>query len=362
MKAHWPWHRVALGGRVQLERSLGVRALQPSQPQGTSHSDAAGAYAREIAHARWSKMMRKRVANVLPSPSPLSPPPPGEAAHVAHLLDWFRTDLTGHGPGPTPLSYLGPGCSGSIVALLSDPLPVDPLFALVRLMNGRKGLLCRPLAPAHLTLPRAKRRSRGQPSDAEPETPRDEAILQRWLAAVNGTEACPLCPADPDRAWDPYHVLTGCTHPSVAAARGSALASLREVLLLVSRECLTAQLTHLEQLHSAARRLGTALDDASYWQSAEGRGCLFLLLLGIPWTQDAVTRARSAHDWPEGETAAELLGATFDLTRAPNHRLRRLPKVWQSWATRHSYAIALCWTSAFQRHSHNVTSAGPAPT
>jgi hypothetical protein len=249
----------------------------------------------------------------------LPPPSRGSRNHWGWLVSYMWQTATVLGRSKTtPLSAVGPGCSGSLLALADG----GRYKAVAMMICGDEALACEPFVD----------------SDNKKEAP---AFADRFEGGP-----CRLCGAAQSRSI--YHLITSCPHGAMVRARARLVASIPDILRAVLEGCNTAMVGQLPVAPGAA--LASAGERAALEQitqeggsvpdSDDGRMLTYRLLSGVPWGRDPLARGVS---FP----ATAAVGATFDATNAPPSELRVMASQWLCWAEyqlRHN--IARSWRVA----------------
>lgn len=241
----------------------------------------------------------------------------------------------GQARGYTPMSVIGPCCSGDLLSLSERQLPDTTRCALVYARSGAVALHFWPLAPAHW-------RSAGDTSRLTPE---------QWQA-LGDRRPCPLCLANgiQDTTLDPWHIFCECPTPALISRRAEVWSGLSAVIADIARLAAAAMYPGMPPAPSPAV---TALLPLSGMASTEARFLLHRFLVGMPWPA-----AVAPHCAPGGLMVAAL-GALFDEVQAPNHRIRPIANLWISWASKHCYSLGRCWADEVERRSLPTPAAYP---
>lgn len=78
-----------------------------------------------------------------------------------------------------------------------------------------------------------------------------------------------------------------------------------------------------------------------FWHSADGRFCLYRLLLMVTWPSQAVSNSP-----PASCQLASALGRLFELVSVKHHMLRHIANAWARWCAGHLTAIFGAWKRA----------------
>jgi hypothetical protein len=234
---------------------------------------------------------------------PLPPPSNGSLKHGAALSFWMGDSHAALGmkPSSTPLSVVGPRCSGSILAL--DDSGFYPAVAAALL--GAQALHVWPFAP------RAKRPA---PGSAAP--PYASRFVPR---------PCRLCGSAADE--DVFHLACVCTHAALAPAQQRIRDAVPQIADVIWRA--GARARNMARLPTLALPPAELAAFTSFvggaWPAAEReRNFLtYWLLLATPWPHAVVAA--------EGFHAAAALGAAFDATNVGPTALRAMAARWLSW-------------------------------
>jgi hypothetical protein len=251
----------------------------------------------------------------------LPPTSRGSRNHWGWLVSFMWQTASSLGRAKTtPLSAVGPGCSGSLLALADG----GRYKAVAMMMCGDEALACEPFAD-----PNRKAEA--------------SAFADRFS---NGP--CRLCGAAQSRSI--YHLITSCPHEAMRRARARLVASVPDILRAILEGCSTAMVGQPPAAPGAApatageraaleqiTREGGAVPD-----SDDGRMLTYRLLSGVPWGRDPLARGAV---FP----ASAAVGAVFDATNAPPSELRVMASQWLCWAEyqlRHN--IARSWRVALR--------------
>lgn len=238
----------------------------------------------------------------------------GSAAHPGGLLGTRKST--------TPLSMRGPGCSGAVLAGVTHALPKRLRQLLAGLRLGRLCLFLEPMS---------------MPCDG---TPYDEC---------SRTPTCRCCGEDIE---DPFHIITTCKAPAVAAARAAVLAGLPRKLRSLARMLERATATRerrcdpsaTAQRRKVSGELLTAGPQSEYWATAGGRFVLYRLLAAAPWRAAMATPAHATSTSAIlANPLAHALGSLFDLVNVKPHRLRAFYNAWGTWAGAGTNRIMTAW-------------------
>jgi hypothetical protein len=232
----------------------------------------------------------------------------------------------GEQKGYTPLDVIGPGCSGSILAL--STLPMRRSILVHRMRLGRLGLFRDPLWAIHWSAKGAINEHRDAAHaarTADDEDPEAHAPPNRFRVAFQYTN-CDLC-GDPN--GDGIHFATTCRHAGMTTRRELALVDVKDV---------TLSLLHL--LHNAhtgrdyARNAAfqTHFDNLNM-ASNEGIFLVSRLVTCSTWSSSVC---------PDTWLLARAFSALF--AKPLGHsRLRRLADAWVTWADRTISATCINW-------------------
>ena len=322
------------------------------------------------------------------------PPPlsvtslPGAGSPTSHIFDLLfgyslDSKRLGVDPDSTPLSIMGPGASGSIVALNNIPnLQRTYRMTLGLLQEGTAGLFRKPLSPKAesiealhgeicmtqtMGLIQAATERYGNNDDdnnnADDDTNNVGEVLYKekderdrvkpsaaWKAVAYSTFHCVFCGEYTD-FLSPAHVLVYCQEPSVVRTRYLATSSLPIMIKTIVANAIYARRSGMENggLYDVEKRIHELLDDYE-WCTPDGRYVLFRMLMAAPWPADAV------RDTPSAILCelARLLGKVFDLTNARHFKIRRLVNRWVAWASKHASNIAKAWAAAIDKRYESV--------
>lgn len=239
---------------------------------------------------------------------------------------WFHPPCIGHDTEPfiraqgRDASWLCPPCRGEE----DDCEPLDYSFlALVRARDGVED----EWAPAV-----KRRRASKSPAPPDGAALALRAQQAQWFRDASAVATCPAC-GSPEGVC-PYHVLTGCTHALVEAAR------LRAVI-----EGVTFLPTLVGSLRMASGR-ANALDGMQQtalvgWldESPDQRSVMLRLLTVMPWAPDMLAPGVLL-------PLCSFLAEEFHATQALPGVLRTVANLWVPWAGRATSAILLAWHDA----------------
>jgi hypothetical protein len=378
-------------------RSGSVVAPQPPTAPGTllgrvgSTSDGddvmVGRYARNIAAVftravafeRWRSEAKRKPMIKSARPPPMSvaylPGAGSPTSHVFDLMFGYSLDCNrlGLDPDSTPLSIMGPGASGSIVALNNIPnLQRVYRMTLGLMQEGTVGLFRKPLSPKAESIDAlyaeirttqtrglieaASQRQAASSSNNdntsnntntnnEADSGNKAKPSVAWKAVAYSPSFCIFC-GDSMDFLSPAHVLTQCNEPSVAKARQVAMESLPIMLNTIVANAIQARRDGMEDggLYESEKRIHELLKGFQ-WCTPDGRYVLFRMLMVAPWPADAVRDTPS----PISCELAYLLGKVFDLTNARHYKIRRLANRWVAWASKHASNIARAWSTAIDK-------------
>ena len=194
-------------------------------------SDAASVYGRAIAFCRWQQdaLADLGQASALPVCWALHRPNAGPSKRYLHDITFgLRTPPSALGAqrGYTPVSVLGPGCSGDFITICNRPIRRVELCMLARTRLGKVGLLYWPTVPQTWT------------TTASTAHPTAKLVGDGWRRA-SYPAPCSLCQTG--NSLDFYHIFFECTlhhdpaqpvHPR-DSLRQSCVQLLQAVTLLV---------------------------------------------------------------------------------------------------------------------------------
>ena len=371
---------------TERERALGAVLLEP-----TSYADIADAafvFGRSVSFNE----AQREVRNAMPLGGDTASLPPrsnGSSKHAGWLLCYMPFSAADLGSSRhTPLSVLGPGCSGSLhtladhslarapanAALGNEALHCYPFLEEVRVRKPKKGRRAKrakrakrdgSAAPGAAPPPKSKRAEHakrgaaaapaaqaeaeaehhGNDSDPEGDAPPEPPARPRNDYAKRYEHApCRLCHAADSSSI--YHLITACPHAAMVAARADLRRSLPVIISAIVRDCAAATFgasrvaaTKASQAESAALALITA-SDGVLPDNDDGRMLAYRILVGTPWPRDPMARAGGTFP------AAAALGAVFDATTAPPARLRGMAARWLAWSDSQLCSIARRWRLA----------------
>jgi len=320
-------------------------ALGATMPEPVNYADiprASSVFGRSVAYCEIQRIVR---ADMPPDGDVASLPPlsAGSGRHAGWLLCYMQASALELGEErQTPLSALGPGCSGSLHALADTAL--FPAVASAAL--GNEAMHMPPFADAQPKRERRSQRRRDRAEhgdDSDPEEDRDEAAARaaafkaRFVASP-----CVLCGAAD--ASSIYHLITTCPHDSMRAARADLANTLPSTLRAIVRSCVDASggealVSRTASLAEAAALLGIIAPGGATPDNNDGRMITYRTLMGMPWPRRPMTRAGT---FP----AAAALGAVFDATTAAPSRLRKMASAWLAWSEAQLCSLARRWRQA----------------
>lgn len=275
----------------------------------------------------------------------------------------------------TPLSVMGPNCSGSMFALCNAHVSPRNMAAVTHLWMGRIGLYMDPHAP-----------------------PNKDRVM-RSQASIQQHSHYGECNSCGSHWEDPYHVLTTCAGTDMQLARDQALEEIFEVIRSIIKLCRFASLgkgnpdqSYVEDddvsVWEAALRVVSEVEDDFvhgrinpqqvpskktiekrrrhlFCETMPGRFLLFHLLMVCPWPECKVwkphptipDKGRSLINRPPLTGAPKAhyttstlmlrlciaMGVVFDMTVVKPHMLRNMASRWFLWASKHCTAICHTW-------------------
>lgn len=360
-----PWtHRTAAIFRAaEATFSVAIPAPSPSQ----AHAVTAAVYARSVSVERWLAEGKESLRSKLVQSSPCSVAylPRGKPVeHCAALHDWYTCGhaLFGDRKGVAPLGRMGPGGSGSLLALVTSPrLSPKDISTLCSLQTGRAALFLKPLAP---TCPGYAQPISGVPRGAGWRSRTTKLSLVKaaakaqygidmdtWRDKSHSTSPCTALLCDGRLPLDLAHVFFDCTAPGVSAARRMLHDSATGFIGRIAELCinLTDKLAGRMSAVFLPERLGriasvVALAHATDWTSADGRWVLYRMLLVLPWTLQSIV------DTPTNVPCklARAMGAIFQNVCGSHHWLRPLANSWTAWASRQVLRVDHAWARAVE--------------
>ena len=289
-----------------------------------------------------------------------------------HLCDLFFGYATlptslGEADDATPLSCIGPGCSGNVLSLVAEPLPPHLTSAIVHARVGKMALFDGPLAvPPWLRTWRsqAERRDGDGDSDDDDAPPADGG----WASRACRAAPCPLC-AMP--SVDPLHVLCECTDPATVSLRAEITSGVPSLIAALFRDLVLADhrarrisqpdLPHEPEGLDGAVAAVTDEVRSTRWGSPAGRFLLHRLLIVMPWSERAVffPSPLRVHPLLPDAPVTWRLGILFDATALSNQYLRSFAVRWVRWAG--PRVLELCKTWARSAGAHPPPLAPPSP-
>jgi hypothetical protein len=362
---------------------------RPSLVDPRPHAVTAAVYARAVSVERWRHEGRDAMERKLVHPLPCSVvhlPRGKPVEHCAALHDWYTGghELFGSRKGIGPLGLMGPGGSGSLLALItSSRLPPKDVATLCCLQMGRAALFLKPLAPAapgYAQPTSGVTRGTGWRSRRTVTTPAGHKVSARsiqnaaekqlytdrmdeWRDFSHSSSPCAARLCDSGDTLDLAHVFLHCNAPPVVAARAHLHRSAAGFVGRIADICITLsdKLTGRTSSVFLPDRLAriasvVALAHATDWSSADGRWVLYRLLLVLPWTLNSVK------DTPAGVPCAlaRAMGAVFQNVCGPHHWLRPLANSWAMWASRQVLRIESTWARATEAGAPIVAAAAAA--
>lgn len=295
-------------------------------------NSVSNSYARACALAAL-RVAEAAAGTVLVAPSTARPTRSAKARqHAADAYLSYGSTAAKLGPaGPaTPLSALGPSCSGALLRLATrQSLNSGACSAISMLARARLGA-------ASLTMP--------------PYSPRDWLLdpdSEHGVAAPGDYEdsargrPCPLCFSN--YSADPWHLLNECPHPAVSGAAARCRRRLAAHVSVLCKLAVDAQKPYGAPATAAAR---VAQADVSAavplvdWSSADGAFLFFRLVLVLPFPA-AVTDGRA-----DACPLTSALGRLFDAVCVRDGDLRELANYWVDWSRRSYDHVATAWRDA----------------
>ena len=297
----------------------------------------------------------------------------GSARHLASLTFFMFAEAADLGTryGCTPLSIVGPGCSGSLLGIVKQ----GRYQALSRFRLGDEALAMWPFDPSQ-SPPIAP----GMDTDAGPEAVRAAPLHRDGEYANRFVERqCPLCRIG---ILSTYHLTCECLDPRMLRCRSDLLSSLPGLVAAIASEC--ARAIHLDAAcdggsvnvyssHTDNVNVDTGADSAQstrfsflppeqrdavrnaslaplghsgHLQTDEERFVLYWLTTASPWPSRVATMQ---------QPLAQGLGALFDryLTAAQNRWITRLASRWLSWSESAvtSSSIGSAWQEALRTYA-----------
>ena len=248
---------------------------------------------------------RLAAQNAITAVTPLPATPPRECLRVL-LGGSLQAPLAllGELPDRTPMSMVGPGCSGALTAL--SKVNYTYTRAHMRLRAGRAAFAYEPWAQ-------------------DDETDGD---LRDRLVRYASAGRCPLCDPDGSRGTDdgPWHLFLDCTHEDVVQCRRDLCAAAPGIvqrLMDSVAEAQGRQTGKSPQLEARAAHLAALLAETS-WSSADGRHVLLHLLTVLPWTAAIADGGLTP--------LSHWMGGVFDSATLTRRNLRRTATRAVSWA------------------------------
>jgi len=307
---------------LDRETALGAATVQPA-----CYADiprAALTFGRSVSYLEAQRAVRSDMPDGGDTAS-LPPPSRGSARHAAWLLAYMAASVHDLGEQrQTPLSILGPGCSGSLHALADNGI----FRAVANATRGDEALHCPPFAESR----RKPRDKDGEHAtrDGDDSDPEGEVLDSAAYSARFERSPCVLCKAAENSI---FHLITSCPHPQMHDARAALRATLPSIIASITRDCEeatggTARVSNTAATPAEAAALSRAADQrrgAVTPDDDDWRMLTYRILMGVPWPREPMARAGV---YP----AAAALGAVFDATTATPARLRRMASAWLLWS------------------------------
>jgi len=310
--------------------SLGVPA--PAAPTRYQIASVSSSYARACSLAAL-RVVEANAGIALVAPSTARPTRSAKARQHAALmyLSYYGTasELGFAGPA-TPLSALGPSCSGALLRLATGQSlnsgACNAISTLARARLGAASLTMPPYAPRGWLI--------------DPDGLHGFATPDEYEDSAHG-RPCPLCFSN--YSADPWHILIECPHPAVSDAAARCRRRLAAHVHVLAKLALDAQRSYGAAASAAAR---VAHDDVVAaaphvdWSSADGVFLFFRLVLVLPFPV-AVTLGRA-----DACPLTAALGRLFDAVCVRDGDLHELANYWVDWGRRSYNHVASTWRDA----------------
>jgi len=302
---------------VLLSREVSSGAALPPTTRRAQVSADSRVFGRQVARSALLEEARRHRLSTTITMSNQRPPPTTPSQHFWDLFFSGTTPASALGAFSlaTKLSLRLPRAGGLGLSLVSVVLKSEYLTLLSRARLGPLALHLSPLAPTSWLLP-------------------ERASPDQWRDACHGV-VCPLCHRN--MLADPFHVITECDFPPVAAARDRLRANVSTfVPILLSRISSAAEHFKCGALvEDLANRAARAFEETP---PTSHNFLLFRLCLVLPWPAHCV----SAGEHP----FILLLAQLMDATTIPMDRLRSIYNIWVPWAAATTRAIMRVWATA----------------
>lgn len=230
--------------------------------------------------------------------------------------------------GCTPLSLVGPGCSGGLLGLTRD----GRFPAYTSLLLGAECLSRWPFFEA--AVPLAELDDSAGP-DCGQQDPRD--YEERF-----SPRKCPLCSAT---SLSVYHLLCECPDPQFVVTRRHFALSVTPLMVHIGTACLRAMESERPKSSEGYGSYLVSIADAridSCLRGAEDKFLAYWLLCATPWPSDPL---------PPSFDPAMSMSIIFGATCVRHSLLRDLASVWLGWSETWVRVLAKTWLSS----SANVT-------
>ena len=232
----------------------------------------------------------------------LPPQSHGSQVHTFSLLFGMHASAVQLGvkQDSTPLSIIGPGATGSVVALAADRRHRAVLSA----MSGSECLFRRPFASV--------------------DTPLVGAADGKYYEDRFDPNICRFCKRGVE---DVYHLACVCENEVWVQAGDALLESLPQVVGTIWKGCCEAIAFSNDPppvLTAAEQQALNDLRGGVLPPTDERNFITYWLLLATPWPRSVAVRA--------GFPAAAALGALFDATNVRPALLRRMAAAWLTWS------------------------------
>lgn len=299
-------------------------------------------FSRDVAYIRWAADATRRAGQKLAGEGPnnfatYSPPPNGRVRSrygIVAAADTYRISATTLPPlgslaDSTPLSIVGPGCSGSIISIST----VRPKYAspALRARMGTVAVTIWPFGIPNQRPPTAARRVA-----AERRRQAFATLEEANRRAVSGCEYCDSI--DPEDVW---HVLLECPSRRYTDFRRDLI---RDAPLFVSflLDDIKSALMRYDNSYGADpeetnpawaawKAVSTRHVEECDWSSSTGTFLLFRLLTVLPFPPSVLPSPRSTHSDPS-LTLISLLGQLFAAISLPRRFLRQFSNTWVMWS------------------------------
>ena len=308
-------------------------------------------FAREVGYVRWTTEATTQASTKLATSSSRTgedggsgdsrrylPPEDGRVRSrygVVAAADCYRITASslpnlGSYSDSTPLSIVGPGCSGSLISTST----VKPKYATpaLRARMGTTAVTLWPFAIPNQRVPNATRRRAAER--------RREAISNLEAMNRRAIEGCEYCDSRvPEDVW---HILLECPAARYRSLRQQLMADVPEFLIDVLKligEILTryiksygAKDSEVDPVWAAKRVITRDIIERCDWTSPVGHFLLFRLLTVLPFPPSALPPASSGRQVDPSRELLTLLRNLFESICLPRRVIRPLANKWIRWS------------------------------